>query len=187
MMKNNPYQILGINKSASEAEIKSAFRHLAKETHPDLNGGNQQLTERFRTGSEAYAILSDPTKKEEVDYLIREGSQTQGNYSSSVNSDIKATAHNIEHCIHQMYEQVKPAKKQAIHSLWVGLAWLSIGLIISAISYLVANSNGGGTYFVAYGAIIFGGIQAVKSFYCFIKINIAVIKYKSEMWKSIGI
>lgn len=59
----NPYEVLGVPTNASIAEIKSAFRSLAKATHPDVNGGNPELTAKFRDVAEAYAVLSDPEKR----------------------------------------------------------------------------------------------------------------------------
>ncbi|MDA1309622.1 MAG: J domain-containing protein [Proteobacteria bacterium] len=61
---SDPYKILGVSSSASGAEIKSAYRKLAKKHHPDLNAGN---AERFKEISSAYDILSDDTKRAKYD------------------------------------------------------------------------------------------------------------------------
>ena len=66
-MKKNYYDILGIQKTADEKEIKRAFRKLAKKYHPDTNQGNAQAQERFKEINEAYNVLSDPKKKELYD------------------------------------------------------------------------------------------------------------------------
>ena len=58
------YKILGINKNASEDEVKKAFRKLAHAYHPDKGGGNES---KFKEASEAYAILSDKKKREQYD------------------------------------------------------------------------------------------------------------------------
>lgn len=58
------YQILGVSKSASEADIKSAFRKLAQQYHPDKKGGNEA---KFKEVSEAYSVLSDNTKRKQYD------------------------------------------------------------------------------------------------------------------------
>ena len=63
-MKKDYYQILGINKSASEDEIKKAFRKLAQKHHPDKKGGDEA---KFKEASEAYAVLSDKKKRAEYD------------------------------------------------------------------------------------------------------------------------
>ena len=58
------YQILGVSKSASEADIKSAFRKLAQQYHPDKKGGNEA---KFKEVSEAYSVLSDNAKRKQYD------------------------------------------------------------------------------------------------------------------------
>lgn len=61
--KRDYYEVLGIDKSATEAEIKSAFRKKAKEFHPDLNKDNPDAAEKFKEAQEAYSVLSDQNKK----------------------------------------------------------------------------------------------------------------------------
>ncbi|MDW5317505.1 DnaJ domain-containing protein [Rhizobium sp. PL01] len=63
----NPYEVLGVAPSASEDEIRKAFRGLAKTCHPDLNPGNRQAEERFKELSLANEIVSDPEKRKRFD------------------------------------------------------------------------------------------------------------------------
>ncbi len=63
------YKILGVSETASQEEIKRAYRELAKKYHPDAVGGDKSKEERFKEISEAYAVLSDPTKRKEYDAL----------------------------------------------------------------------------------------------------------------------
>lgn len=63
----DPYSTLGVAKSASEAEIKSAYRKLAKELHPDKNKDNPKASEKFSDVTKAYDILSDKTKRAQFD------------------------------------------------------------------------------------------------------------------------
>lgn len=65
--KRDYYEVLGVDKSASESEIKSAYRKLAMKYHPDRNPDNKEAEEKFKEASEAYAILSDAEKKQRYD------------------------------------------------------------------------------------------------------------------------
>lgn len=65
------YEILGVNKNATQSEIKDAYRRLAFRYHPDRNKDNPEALERMKEINEAYAILSDPNKRREYD-LLRE-------------------------------------------------------------------------------------------------------------------
>lgn len=64
---SDPYSILGVPRSASEKEVKSAYRKLAKELHPDRNSDNPRATERFSEVTRAYDILSDKDKRARFD------------------------------------------------------------------------------------------------------------------------
>ena len=66
-MKKDFYDILGVSKSSSEAEIKKAYRKKAIEFHPDKNPGNAAAEESFKSAAEAYEVLSDPQKKAQYD------------------------------------------------------------------------------------------------------------------------
>ena len=65
--KRDCYEILGINKSATDEEIKKAFRRKAKEYHPDANPGDKAAEEKFKEVNEAYSILSDPQTQASYD------------------------------------------------------------------------------------------------------------------------
>lgn len=66
-MNKNLYHVLGISKDASEAEIKSAYRKLARKYHPDLNKDNKDAAEKFKEVSCAYDILGDKEKRKKYD------------------------------------------------------------------------------------------------------------------------
>jgi curved DNA-binding protein len=73
MQKKDYYKILQVSQSAETAEIKKAYRRLAKEMHPDLNPDDEQSEERFKEIAEAYDVLSDPDKRSQYDYFIKYG------------------------------------------------------------------------------------------------------------------
>src|ERR1044071_8619956 len=72
MADRDYYDILGVKKSASDDEIKKAYRALAKKHHPDKNKGNKDAENKFKELSEAYAVLSDKEKRSQYDRLGRE-------------------------------------------------------------------------------------------------------------------
>ena len=65
--KRDYYEVLGIGKNATDAEIKSAYRKLAKKYHTDLNPGNKEAEEKFKEVNEANDVLSDPQKRQRYD------------------------------------------------------------------------------------------------------------------------
>ncbi len=79
-MSQTYYDILGVYEKASDAEIKKAFRVLAKKYHPDRNKGNTGAENRFKSISEAYETLSDKSKRQAYDNQLRYGAfASQGN------------------------------------------------------------------------------------------------------------
>jgi curved DNA-binding protein len=71
------YKTLGVSRDADKKEIRSAFRRLARQHHPDVNPGDPEAEERFKEINEAYEVLSDPEKRSKYDQLGRDWSRWQ--------------------------------------------------------------------------------------------------------------
>src|ERR1700758_2239401 len=63
MAKRDYYTVLGVNRDASDEDIKKAYRRLAMKFHPDRNPGDKAAEEKFKEAKEAYEVLSDPSKR----------------------------------------------------------------------------------------------------------------------------
>ena len=79
------YKILGVEKSASEAEIKSAYRKLAKRYHPDKNLGDKKAEEKFKEINEAYEVLGEASKRSKYDQLGAQWNRYQQQYGGDPN------------------------------------------------------------------------------------------------------
>src|SRR3989338_4124415 len=66
-MARNLYEILGVAKTATQDQIKNAFRAIAKKQHPDLNPGNKEAERKFKEANQAYELLGDPATRAKFD------------------------------------------------------------------------------------------------------------------------
>lgn len=78
MTKRDYYEILGVNRNASNDEIKSSYRKLAMQYHPDRNPGNKEAEEKFKECAEAYEVLSDAQKRQRYDQFGHQGVDSTG-------------------------------------------------------------------------------------------------------------
>ncbi|HEX8697754.1 MAG TPA: molecular chaperone DnaJ [Myxococcaceae bacterium] len=76
--KRDYYEVLGVQKNVSAADLKSAFRKVALQYHPDRNPGNQEAEEKFKEASEAYEVLSDPERRARYDRFGHAGAGGAG-------------------------------------------------------------------------------------------------------------
>ena len=75
------YETLGIDRGADEADVKKAFRRLARELHPDVNTADPQAEEKFKAAAEAYEVLSDPERRRTYDAFGHDGLRSGGFHS----------------------------------------------------------------------------------------------------------
>ena len=79
--KRDYYEVLGVSKTASDSELKSAYRKLAKKYHPDVNPGDKEAEAKFKEATEAYSVLGDAEKRRQYDqfgHAAFEGSRRKG-------------------------------------------------------------------------------------------------------------
>ena len=148
MSLNQGCMILGVGENATEAEIKAAFCLRIKETNLGLNCGNPEYERRFNEIAEAYVVLSDSVQ----------------------NSDTFVHVEDIPHTVHTMYATLKSYRDNAKKEMAGGIRGLTVGLVVTIVTLFLAVRQGG-YYVVMWGAIIFGGSQAIRSFKAYIKIS----------------
>ncbi len=86
--KRDYYEVLGVSKNASDAEIKAAYKKMAIKYHPDRNPGNKEAEEKFKEAAEAYDVLRDPQKRQQYDQFGFAGMGGQGGFGgASMNMD----------------------------------------------------------------------------------------------------
>ena len=85
MSQRDYYEVLNVDKSASDADLKKAYYKLAKQFHPDQNPDNPEAEQKFKEASEAYGILSDKEKKTAYDQFGRAG--VEGNMGGGFDSN----------------------------------------------------------------------------------------------------
>jgi DnaJ-class molecular chaperone len=77
-MPRDYYEVLGVGRDANKGEVKTAFRRLARELHPDVNDHDPEAEEKFKEAAEAYEVLSDPERRRAYDAYGHEGLRGAG-------------------------------------------------------------------------------------------------------------
>lgn len=170
---HSPYEVLGVPQDASSEEIRSAYRRLAKETHPDRHGGSTAAAARFREVTEAYTLLNDPEQRARFD---QDGTVNDTRVAEATAEVLRAVAY--------VRQQAAQARGAATRAAVIGSAWLAFGLFIT-IGSLLSVADGGGRYVVMWGAIIFGGYQAIRGFSTRARINEEADRLEQELWSYI--
>ncbi len=85
--KRDYYEVLGLSKNATEAEIKKAYRKMALKFHPDKNPDDKEAEEKFKEAAEAYEVLSNPEKKSRYDQFGHAGMGGGGGFGGGMNMD----------------------------------------------------------------------------------------------------
>ena len=76
--KRDYYEVLGVSRTADDAELKKAYRRMAMEFHPDRRPGDKEAEEKFKEAAEAYSVLSDAQKRQAYDRFGHQGPQQSG-------------------------------------------------------------------------------------------------------------
>jgi DnaJ-class molecular chaperone len=106
MDSNDFYEILGLGPDATSQQLKEAYRHLALQYHPDRNASNPEAVEKMKALNEAYAVLSDPSKRKQYDTLRRQyGHSAYGHFRQSYSDQDIFRGSDI----HQIFEEMAHA------------------------------------------------------------------------------
>lgn len=172
----DPYETLGVSRDASVEIIKAAYRRIAKQTHPDLHGESEANTRRFREATDAYAILSNPAQRARFD---RSGTFDQESLAAMREEIFAAVAY--------IRATATSAKAVARRAAVKGVLWLLAGILITALSYSAAASSAeGGSYVIMWGAMLFGGIQAIRGFAAYFRIEGKAREIEQELWAKLA-
>lgn len=120
----NYYEILGISRDATQAQIKAAYRKLAKQYHPDSNPDDQKIKERFQEIQEAYAVLSDPEKRNMYHYYGHEAYRKSYHAQHASHSQTEARDGHCGACAHgrKPSEEEGPPPQSVRIAVWLELS-----------------------------------------------------------------
>jgi molecular chaperone DnaJ len=110
MAKKDLYEILGVSKSATQEEIKSAYRKMALKYHPDRNPGNKEAEEKFKEAAGAYEILSDEQKRRTYDQFGEEAVNNMGGFNQT-NMNMDDIFSNFGDIFEQFFGQEQPRRR----------------------------------------------------------------------------
>lgn len=96
MAKRDYYEVLGVSKTATDAEIKQAYKKMAIKYHPDRNPGDKEAEEKFKEAAEAYDVLRDPQKRQRYDQFGPEGMNGAGGFGGGGFGGFQGGSMNME-------------------------------------------------------------------------------------------
>lgn len=149
------YDVLGVRRDASQDTIRAAYRTMAKKLHPDMGGSAASMN----TLTRAYNVLSSPEKRKAYDATLRSEQPKTAPPKEEQTTHRKAAQPSAEDLLEQERALVREAKKGAAKSIWIGLGLVILGIVITAATYGAASD--GGTYFFAWGPMLFGAIYFI--------------------------
>jgi curved DNA-binding protein CbpA len=169
----NPYEVLGVNKNATDEEIKKVFRKLARKYHPDLNPNNKETEEKFKEINEAYSILLDKEKRAQFDQFgfsdFDSRTQDQYNYSNYYKS------YNYENTMHENTIKDEDIANMAFN-LWLAICIRMfialIVLILVLILFIPVNFLPVGDNTTSTAGLIFVIISIIVTYREFKKVRI---------------
>jgi len=161
MLENNYYQILGVSFNASEEELKTAYRELAKQYHPDVNPSRDTL-KYFQLISLAYDVLSDPIKRKKYDLILRYGSERKpAEEEKPKHRDPKYRPKSGAFSAYDHIRRKKPKKldkkTMMVVRLFFGIMAF-IGLMVLVFAFTDIQSDNQETYDRGVNGFIFSGV-----------------------------
>jgi curved DNA-binding protein CbpA len=167
----DPYTILGVAHGATDQEIKLAYRRVARQTHPDATGSAD--SKAFRTATDAYSLLSDP--------------EARAAYDKSGEVDTGAVQERREEifaAIAYVRQVAAVARGRARASVIKGLLWFSGGATVTIVGY--ATAKPGQSVPIFWGAIAFGGLQAIRGWIAAVRIRSAAAALERDLFATLG-
>lgn len=148
-MVNDPYAVLGIDRNATEEEIKKAYRKLAKKYHPDLNPGNKEYEKKMVEINEAYEVLTSPNKNQYSAYQDS-GTSTQSNpyENDDVGFDFADFFYNYSRRNEYIELRVEPGDFQEIIDAITFASQGDLDMSLKVLNEVPSYSRNGRYYFV---------------------------------------
>jgi len=155
------YEILGVPRHSTESDIKSAYRQLALQYHPDIHPDKAYAEERFKQINEAYQVLSDPEKRAIYDqhgdnWLTAKRAQYDA--SEDWQSFLYSSEQYLNHYL------IECAREAACRRIGWGFLWCVGGVAATLFSYLTSDN----VYYVFWGAMVYGVLCILSGTYYYL-------------------